>query len=1114
MSLQFVAGPSGCGKSYYVYQYVIQEAIRNPNERFLIVVPEQFSMQTQKELVELHPAHALLNIDVLSFNRLAYRVFAELGENRAPILEDTGKILVLQKLISENRDALQVLSQMVGKNGAAARVNSQLSEFMQYRVDLDALSAMEMPELLKRKLSDLKVLADAFAGFLQGRYLTAEEVPEALSRVIERYRPLVGATVVLDGFTGFVPTQYLVLKKLLGMCKKVLVCALSDRSAGLHTASGMSELFHMTHRMAERLTELAKEVRTEILPDIWVDPSEKSRFAKNEVLSFLEKSLFRYQSACWQKPQESVFLRECGTYEEEIQFAAQMIARLVRTQRYRYRDFAFVSGSLEDYGEAAQRIFRENGIPCFLDQKNGVRSNPAAVFVRAAVSAAADDFSAKSVFRLLKTGMGGLTEEEVSLMENYVLAFRIRGRKAYGKTWERHSKTIPEEELPRLNEIRARFIGQYTAFADAFRKNGSTVRERTTALYRLIEQQEIQQKCRLLEKKYEAQQESGKAREYAQIYKRIMDFLEKLVEILGEDRISLELYLQLIEAGFAEMKLGLIPPQQDSVVIGDIERTRLKNIRVMFFAGLNDGIVPKNTERTSVLSEYDRRMLQKMQIDLAPDARAEMFRQRLYLYMALTRPSERLYLSWSRAGAAGEALQPSYLVEAAAKLFPQAQMAEEAGFLQMETLSGRQQLLAEGFQSIREEKPKDDFLELVSFERKQKETDRLIEKMCRAAQTHCPDTRIGRAAAAQLYGRERKYSVSRLEEHGNCGFRHFLEYGLTLEKREIYSFSPADIGTILHEAIRLFGAAMQKEGWQADEETVFKLADQTFFAAYENQYNPSGTQAFDRRKLLGIHRMTALSVCEQIRRGAFYPLAFEEKFLVEGVSGVIDRMDVCTEGDVRYLRIIDYKSSQNKANLTALFYGTQLQLPLYLTAACELAEKRGKGVVQPAGIYYYAMDDPFIEVASLLEDVTAEKHLKKLKLRGISRKEPEILMLMDKNLAPGVTSDILPIHFNTKTDSDGSPVPDKNTRVLSGEDFGCLGRYTRQLIQKMRSEIENGDVRIDPKQIGDADSCSYCPYRAVCRFDERVDGYKKKVRKEKKDEEVLQDMYQELKEGK
>ncbi len=1116
MSLQFVAGPSGCGKSYYVFKKIIESAMAKPKEKFIVIVPEQFTMQTQKDLTRMHPAHALFNIDILSFNRLAYRVFQETGVNQAPILEDMGKILVLQKIMSENKKKLNILDGMIGKSGAAARMNSQLSEFMQYNVDPKLLEEKEgeMPELLKRKLQDLRLISSEFSNYIKERYLTAEEVPVILSRVIEAYEGLKGATVILDGFTGFVPTQYMVLEKLMKMCKELIVTATTDKKAGLRRKSSKSNLFHMTHEMAEKLIFLAEKSGIEVKADIILEDIGCGRLAGKEALTFLEKSLFRYEYKTYSKDQDEIHIVECRNPDSELESVSEIIASLVRQKGYRYRDFAVVSGDIQEYGPCAERIFRENNIPCFIDRKQNLMNNPAVEFVRAAVEMAVDDMSYRSVFRFLKSGMSKLSKEEIYLMENYVLAFGIRGRKGYEKNWQRVKGNISAPDLEKLNEIRNSFLESVSDFMDGFREKNASMESRIRVLYQLITDHGIQEKCSQLEERFNIENELTKAREYAQVYRLIMDFLEKLADIMGGEKLSLELTRQLFEAGIQEMQIGIIPSGQDQVLVGDIERSRLKNIQVMFFVGLNEGIVPKPVERQGILSQADREQLSRENITLAADSREEMYKQRLYLYLNLTKPSEKLYLSYCRSSASGEALLPSYLIVSIKELFQKLNIQDEQSIKErygLETKRGRKEALLDGFCTLGEKEAEESFLELAASSRKEEEN--FVDYMSQGAKEHCPDTNIDRKSAEKLFQKNMRYSASRLENYGKCAFRHFLSYALKLRERDVYEFSAADIGSVLHEAIKNFCDRFQKEGWkETEEKEIERFADDAFELAYKNSTEAkfSSSSFFDKEKLSRINRMTAKAVYEQVMRGSFRPLASEVDFVLEGIKGCIDRIDVCEGDTAAYIRIVDYKSGKRDINLNEFYYGTQLQLPLYMTAACQLAKPRFGKTMEPAGIYYYGMEDPILQVKEWNEEIPEEKKLKELRLKGISRKEQEILKLMDGKLKPGTASDVIPVKFNKSLGADGQPELEKRSRVLSREEFGCLSKYTYYLLKKKRKEIEEGKAAINPKEIDKTDSCSYCPYQSVCRFDEEIPGYKKTHCAVQNDEDVLKLMLEKL----
>ena len=436
MSLQFIFGNSGAGKSYTLFRSVIEDSIRHPDQSYLVIVPEQFTMQTQKELVRLHPDGGILNIDILSFQRLAYRVFEETGTRVGKVLEETGKNLVLRKIAQERKGELKVLGGNLKKMGYISEIKSLISELTQYAVTEEALAdflekSKEKPHLYY-KLCDVQVLYKAFHAYLADQYITAEELLEVLCRVVERSEMIRESVIVLDGFTGFTPIQNKLMQKLMLYAKKVMVTVTIDERENPYHVEGEHQLFYLSKKTVAGLKRLAQEVDVKEEEPVWVHPGEKSRFAAGGELQWLEQNLFRLR---WQRyPQNSgqISLHVLKNPEEEVAWAAGRIRELIREKNYHYRDFALITGDMESYSPVLERILADYEIPCFLDNKRSILKNPFVEFIRALLEIAEQDFSYESVFRYLRSGLSGMEPEEVDLLENYVLALGVRG----AKRWE------------------------------------------------------------------------------------------------------------------------------------------------------------------------------------------------------------------------------------------------------------------------------------------------------------------------------------------------------------------------------------------------------------------------------------------------------------------------------------------------------------------------------------------------------------------------------------------------------------------------------------------------------------------------------------------------------
>ena len=699
MSLQFIMGNSGAGKSRYAYEKILAEAARHPEKNYLIVVPEQFTMQTQKELVSLHPAGGILNIDILSFQRLAYRIFEETGGSLYPVLEETGKSLVVKRVAQEKKKELTILGSTLKRTGAVSQMKSLISELKQYQIAPSELDmwAEETGEkkLLAAKLKDTGVIYRAFEEYLENRYVTAEDVLEVLAGKLEESALIKNSEVLVDGFTGFTPVQIGVLGKLFRLCAKVYVTIIMDEREDPYKKAIPHQLFAMSRQLVQQLMKSADEAGCPVEPEIWVRRSGHGRFQPGSTMDQLEQRLFRYgkrgfsgngiekrpesgteaktgnPAAGYEAKQQGIYISVAPNPRAELEETVRLIRRMVREDGMRYQDFAVLTGDLSVYGTYAREIFEKCGVPYFVDEKHSVLMNPFVEFLRAAIEMVVQSFSYESVFRYLRCGLSSLDREETDAMENYVLALGIRGLKAYGETWTRGYRGIKPDEVPQRNLLREKFYAEVQPFAERMKKKDATVRERTEALYALAVQNQMQEKLEERRQQFEQQGQEAFAKEYSQIYGIVMELLDKIVEVLGEEKMTLAEYQEILEAGFAEASVGIIPPTADQVLIGDNERSRLKDIRVLFFVGVNDGLIPRHDAGGGILSEYDREELERADAKLSPTARETMYQQKFHLYRNLTKPSERLYLSFAKAGASGEAQNPSYLINEIRKLFPE-----------------------------------------------------------------------------------------------------------------------------------------------------------------------------------------------------------------------------------------------------------------------------------------------------------------------------------------------------------------------------------------------------------------------------------------------------------
>lgn len=1137
MALQFIYGNSGSGKTYRIQKQMIHMAARSPKKNFLFIVPEQFTMQTQRELVQMHPNHSILNIDVLSFNRLAYRIFDELGSFRGRVLEETGKSLILRRIAEEKADELTVLKKNITKMGYIDELKSLISELSQYNITPSQLSeaAANIPEgNFSYKLKDVQVMYQGFLDFLEDKFVTAEEVLELLADVADQSVILKNSVIFFDGFTGFTPIQNLLVKKLFTLAEDVFVTVTIDIREDFYRLAGSHELFAMSKKMIHSLQEMADVLHIAVKEPIIVAHSGKSRFSDSPALYFLEQNLFRNQGRRYTLGEDAdIQIYSLKNPREEMHHTAREIERLVRSGEYHYRDIAVVCGDLSGYANYAKEVFAQYRIPLFVDQKTTIVFHPFIEFLRSVLEVILCDFSNESVFRYLRSGLSGMDREEVDLLENYCLAAGIRGYRKWSEAFCYLPRGYGEETLSAINEIRRNMVSQFEGLYTELRKKNLTVAGQTKAFYRFICDKEIELKLKQEEEMYEACGDLKSAKEYAQIYKIVMDLFDKIMELLGDEVLPLEEYARILDAGYEACKVGVLPSGYDRVVFGDTKRTRLEHIRALFFVGVNDGIIPMSGGSDGILSEMERERLGEMKLELAPTVREQTLIQKFYLYLTLTKPSKKLYLSYARVNGEGSALRSSYLIHTLLKLYDNlsVQEIETEPFAQrIVTAESSRALLIEGLESAAEWKRNQEDTEIRYwsalcrwYESKEEWKDEVRELFSAANMIHA-DTPISASVTKALYGTVLENSVTRLEQFASCAFAHFLSYGLTLKERAESEFRPVDFGNIFHDVLEKFAEAIRQKKYDwftITEEESEALLKESMEQALDKNHNlalyENARSVYAKERIYRILKRTVSALLYQVRQGRFVPDSFEMSFsYTEDLKAVnfklseeekmrlcgrIDRIDTLRKEDKLYVKVIDYKSGNTNFQFLNVYYGLQLQLVVYMNAALELMEKRyPEYEAVPAGIFYYHVNDPMIETdEELLEDELKEKIFREFRLNGLVNRDKDVIESLDVSLKEGGSrnSSIIPAGVN----KDGSL--SKTSKVMDTKEFQALSTYVNDTILHLGRRIMQGDIAAAPYALLGKTACDYCEFASVCHFDSRVKGYEYRTLEEISDEEIL-----------
>ena len=1104
MGLEFIFGSSGSGKSEYVYKSVIDTSIKYPDKKIIVMVPDQDSVQVENKLCTMHPSGGILNIDVLGFGRFAYHIFEETGGLKSTVLDDEGKNLILRRVAGKLEGNLKVLKGNLKKQGYISEVKSIISEFKQYGIgvgDLDELmDNVDKDSFLYYKLSDLIKVYDGFEEYLSDKYITGEDLFNVLATVVPRAESLKGSIIYLDGFTGFTPVQVTVLKELLKVCEDIKVTVLMDEREDPFKYNGAMEVFSLGKQMVNTLVKAASEVHVMINDPVYLTDRTIGRFNNNPSIDFLERNLFRYSGRKYEKDTDSLKIFVARSPKEETELAASNVRCLLREKNLRYKDIGIVMADAGMYAPHIERAFEKNGIPVFIDNKKSILLNSFVEYLRSLLAMVEDRFSYDSIFRFLRTGMTDFSMEDVDILENYCLACGIRGFKEWQKPWEKTTRQNGEEELEILNHLRVQFVEDLSDIQGILTLRHKTVEDITRALYEYIVKNKLEEKIYLLKEQFEKSGDQALAKEYSQIYRIVMSLFDKFVLLLGDAKVSLKDYSDLLDAGLEEARVGVIPPGADTVIAGDIQRTRLSDIKALIFLGANDTLIPGNLGQGGLISGRDKEIFQEFNMPLSPGVKEKTYIQKMYLYMNLTKPSDYVYVSYSKVSSDGKTVRPSYLISELKRMYPLLEVKDADEFTNKDmefTFSYITDAVIRGLRDI-DKDITDEWKEMYSY--LMRSDYRFKDEIFKGAFLSKEKESISKDTAENLYGSENNFSVTRLEKFASCPYAHFLDYGLRLSDREEYGFEPMDLGNIAHKTLELFSRKAQDMNlsWSdMDEETRNALVEQCVEETVE-EYDMTILKSSSRNKYMvsRIKRLMKRSVWAltcQLSQGDFVPDGFEMNF----GSGKIDRIDTCTDDNKVFVKVTDYKTGAKVFDITAFYNGLSLQLPVYLNAALNIQKKKQplKDII-PAGIFYYRIKDPIVDKA---DDETVTKNiLNELKLDGLVNSDDEVI----EHLEHGLSGSSIYIPVAKKKSGEHY----KYSRVLPPEDFDTLLKYTKYKEKEIKKEIKDGVVMANPYALGTQTGCDYCPYMDICGFDPDINGCEYRVYNKMESEEAIKKM--------
>ncbi len=1136
--VRFILGRSGSGKTVYCLNRVKEELDRSElGPPLIILVPEQATYQTDRALVSLSSKRGYMRAFSLSFRRLAYRILRETGGIDLPFLGDLGKEMMLSAVLREKEDDLRIFHRAARKPGFFQYISRSLSELRHYGISLESLqqeAAACGDSLLALKAHDLSLLGQAFLEKIQGRFVDPEEVLDILAEKIPEFQWLSGAKVWVDGFMGFTPQEYRVLAALIRAAENVEIALcldhrrltdINDDPANLDPR----ELFFPTEETYLTLKSIfLRDIKFEhplVLPS---EGKPVPRFAGNAVLGHLERALFAEKQTVFdQKVGEVIKIVKAPGRRVEVIEAGREILRLVREKGYRYRDIAIVLRSVEDYHPLIDAVFQDRGIPYFMDRRHPVSHHPAVELVRSAVEVVERGWPLDPVIQYLKTDLVLLSREGVDTLENYVLAHGISGKAWFDEddwTWNRRS--LDEEGmdaidqaalLNQINSWRREGVSALMKFHEMVGGGRKSVREITGSLYHLLEDLGVSATLEQWAEKIRREGDLVQAEEHAEVWALLVGLLDELVVALGEEKVSLRDYRQILEAGLSRLTLGLIPPSLDQVVVGSIERSRHPDLKAVFVLGVGERLFPTVRSEDPILSDRDREELLKDGLKLGPTSTADLYNEDFLAYIAFTRPRDRLWLSYSVADEKGRELNPSALISRIESLFPEMEVHQvDIGLPlspeQADTPSELAGALAEWYRGGPKPGGDDRWVEVYQGIISDKVLRPYLE-VTFPSLVYKNKASLSSPARDILYGKDLKGSVSSLESFAACPFHYLAQYGLGLRPREEYKIEALDLGALCHAALKAFldrtikenrdWAGLEKEeAWRILEEELQELAPrlkrEIFFSSSRNQY-----MLEQARNML---RQAVSAFLAQAETTAFKPWKGEVPFgigrgggpphcitLEQGRSlvlrGKIDRVDLAEgeHGQASLVRVIDYKLNARTLDLNLVYYGLALQLPVYLMVASSsgLKEIFNREDVGPAGAFFSPLTAG-IESGIIPRDAPLPgdpKFFKPYKLRGFFNEE--WVGWLDSRTEEGYSP-----YLNFFRKKDGSMGDIKRADYIPHGGMEPLLQNIIKTLKRQAEEIMAGKVEVNPFRMGRATACVYCRYSTLCRIEPGINSFR------------------------
>ncbi|AHK48629.1 ATP-dependent helicase [Bacillus velezensis TrigoCor1448] len=1153
MGVEFLVGRSGSGKTRLIIDSIQDELRREPfGKPIIFLVPDQMTFLMEYELAKTPDIGGMIRAQVFSFSRLAWRVLQHTGGMNRPFVTTTGVQMLLRKLIEEYKHEFKVYQKASDKTGFTEQVERMLTEFKRYCIEPEDVRRMAESgtaseyrgeRMLSEKLHDLGILYQQMERSLAGHYLHSEDYLTLLAQQIPLADVVKGARVYVDGFYQFTPQELRVLEQLIMHAEHVTFSLTAD-SPSAEQAPDELDLFRMTGSTYYKLYQTAKELNADISCKE-LHGTKRHQYAPE--LACIESQYDVRPAAAYTGGQEAFTVMQAQNRRAELEGIAREIQSLVRDEGYRYKDMAILIRQPEDYKDLLKEVFADYGLPYFIDGKASMQHHPLIEFIRSSLDVVKGNWRYEAVFRCAKTELlfpldqpEQKIREQVDQLENYCIAYGIKGERwTSGERFvyrrfvsldEDFAQTDQEIEMENmLNETKEWMAAPLVRLQNRMKK-AKTVQSMAEALYLFLEDTDVPLK---LDRKRQRAEEAGnmiEAQQHGQAWDAVIQLLEEFAGMMGEDEISLALFQQMLETGTESLHFSLIPPALDQVFVGNMDLSRMYGTSCTFVIGANDGVLPARPDENGVLSDDDREWLKAVGVELSSAGRERLLDEHFLIYMALSSPSDRLYVSYPIADAEGKTLLPSIVVNRLGELFPDHQ--EKLSAADPEQVSEEEQLqylvnkqVAQTYTAsqlrlwTREYEISDVWWSAYNVLMKEPDHQR-AKKLFSSLFFRNEAKRLERPVSRQLYGEHIKGSVSRMEAFNACQFSHFASHGLQLKERQFFKLDAPDIGQLFHSSLKLISDRLREQklewrdltkdqcrnfSYEAVERLAPKLQKEILLSSNRHFYV--------KEKLQKIVTRVSGILSEHAKASGFVPVGLELGFGGSGplppltftlkngctmeLVGRIDRVDKAESSKGLLLRIVDYKSSDRGLDLAEVYYGLALQMLTYLDLSITHSEDWLGMKATPAGVLYFHIHDPMIQASLPMGlDEIEQEIFKKFKMKGLLLGDREAISLMDTTLEEGRSNIV-----NAGLKKDGSLRSD--SAAVSERDFHLLTDHVRRTFEQAGEAITDGLVSITPYKLKDKTPCTYCAFQSVCQFDESLKENEYRSLKAEKDGTIL-----------